>query len=132
MHYRHSAARSAHNADRRAGVGGGVRIDVHDVGVTRNGHTILHDVNLTIGPGELVAIIGASGAGKSTLLDAIAGIRPPTSGTVHIDGVQQRRAEPAPPPRLRPPGRSHPPRPARRRHPPLRSPAPHADRHASR
>ena len=66
----------------------GVRIDVRDVGVTRNGHPILHDVNLTIEPGELVAIIGASGAGKSTLLDAIAGIRPPTSGTVHIDGVR--------------------------------------------
>jgi ABC-type multidrug transport system ATPase subunit len=75
------------------GVGGGVHIDVHDVGVTRNGHPILHDVNLTIGPGELVAIIGASGAGKSTLLDAIAGIRPPTSGTVQIDGV--RSGEPS-------------------------------------
>ena len=74
-------------------VGGGVRIDVHDVGVTRNGHPILHDVNLIIEPGELVAIIGASGAGKSTLLDAIAGIRPPTSGTVHIDGV--RSGEPS-------------------------------------
>ncbi len=75
------------------GVGGGVRIDVHDVGVTRNGHSILHDVNLTIRPGELVAIIGASGAGKSTLLDAIAGTRPPNSGTVNIDGV--RSGEPS-------------------------------------
>ena len=74
-------------------VGGGVGIDVADLGVTRNGHPILHDVDLTIGSGELVAIIGASGAGKSTLLDAIAGIRPPTSGTVHIDGV--RSGEPS-------------------------------------
>ena len=79
--------------DRYAGPSNGVRIDVHDVGVTRNGHTILHDVNLTIGPGELVAIIGASGAGKSTLLDAIAGIRPPTSGTIHVDG--ERSGEPS-------------------------------------
>jgi ABC-type multidrug transport system ATPase subunit len=70
------------------GAATGVRIDVRDVGVTRNGHAILRDVNLSIEPGELVAIIGASGAGKSTLLDAIAGIRPPTSGTVHVDGVE--------------------------------------------
>jgi ABC-type multidrug transport system ATPase subunit len=71
----------------------GVRIDVHGVDVTRNGRRLLHDVDLTIGPGELVAIIGASGAGKSTLLDAIAGIRPPTAGTVLIDGV--RSGEPS-------------------------------------
>jgi ABC-type multidrug transport system ATPase subunit len=42
----------------------------------------LRDVSLTIGHGELMAIIGGSGSGKTTLLDAISGLRPPSSGTV--------------------------------------------------
>jgi len=42
----------------------------------------LRDVSLTVGHGELVAIIGGSGSGKTTLLDAMSGLRPPSSGTV--------------------------------------------------
>src|ERR1700728_80945 len=42
----------------------------------------LRDVSLTVGRGELVAIIGGSGSGKTTLLDAMSGLRPPSSGTV--------------------------------------------------
>ena len=42
----------------------------------------LRDVSLTIGHGELVAIIGGSGSGKTTLLDAMSGLRPPSSGAV--------------------------------------------------
>jgi ABC-type multidrug transport system ATPase subunit len=42
----------------------------------------LRDVSLTIGHGELIAIIGGSGSGKTTLLDAMSGLRPPSSGTV--------------------------------------------------
>jgi ABC-type multidrug transport system ATPase subunit len=48
----------------------------------------LRDVSLTVGNGELMAIIGGSGSGKTTLLDAMSGLRPPSSGTVarSIDG----------------------------------------------
>ena len=42
----------------------------------------LRDVSLTVGHGELMAIIGGSGSGKTTLLDAMSGLRPPSSGTV--------------------------------------------------
>jgi ABC-type multidrug transport system ATPase subunit len=42
----------------------------------------LRDVTLTVGNGELMAIIGGSGSGKTTLLDAMSGLRPPSSGTV--------------------------------------------------
>ena len=42
----------------------------------------LRDVSLTVGYGELMAIIGGSGSGKTTLLDAMSGLRPPSSGTV--------------------------------------------------
>jgi ABC-type multidrug transport system ATPase subunit len=42
----------------------------------------LRDVSLTVGRGELMAIIGGSGSGKTTLLDAMSGLRPPSSGSV--------------------------------------------------
>jgi ABC-type polysaccharide/polyol phosphate transport system ATPase subunit len=46
----------------------------------------LRDVNLSIGKGERVGVIGANGAGKSTLLRLLARIYPPTLGTVSIQG----------------------------------------------
>ncbi|HYH37082.1 MAG TPA: ABC transporter ATP-binding protein [Azospirillum sp.] len=44
-------------------------------------------IDLTIAPGELVAVIGPSGCGKSTLLRLIAGFLEPLEGTVLLDGV---------------------------------------------
>ena len=49
--------------------------------------TILSDIDLSIGDGESVAILGPSGSGKSTLLGLMAGLDHPTSGEVAIDGV---------------------------------------------
>jgi putative ABC transport system ATP-binding protein len=49
--------------------------------------TILRDIDFTLNKGETAAIVGASGSGKSTLLSIVAGLDTPTSGTVHIDGV---------------------------------------------
>jgi putative ABC transport system ATP-binding protein len=49
--------------------------------------TILRDIHFTLGKGETAAIVGASGSGKSTLLSIVAGLDTPSSGTVHIDGV---------------------------------------------
>lgn len=46
----------------------------------------LKDLNLTICDGERVAIIGHNGAGKSSFLKMLAGIYPPTSGTMQVDG----------------------------------------------
>src|SRR5471030_2717508 len=47
----------------------------------------VRDINLTIAPKEIVAIIGPSGCGKSTLLNMIAGLYAPTSGTVVYKGA---------------------------------------------
>lgn len=48
--------------------------------------TILDDLTFTIPPSRFIGIIGPSGAGKSSLLHAIAGLRPPTTGTILADG----------------------------------------------
>ncbi|GAB3840879.1 hypothetical protein GCM10027610_049240 [Dactylosporangium cerinum] len=51
------------------------------------GHDVLHGVDLTIRPGERLAIVGLSGAGKSTLGMLIAGVDRPTAGSVCVGGV---------------------------------------------
>ena len=47
----------------------------------------LADVTFTLNPGEAIGVIGPSGAGKSTLAQLLLGLRPPTQGSIHVDGV---------------------------------------------
>jgi len=47
----------------------------------------LRDVSLRIGAGEFVGLIGRNGGGKSTLLRIVAGIYPPTTGSVRVEGA---------------------------------------------
>ncbi len=58
-------------------------------GLTRayGSHLAIADVSLQVADGELVTIVGPSGCGKSTLLRCLAGLLPPTSGRVVLDGV---------------------------------------------
>jgi glutamate transport system ATP-binding protein len=47
---------------------------------------VLKDINLTVGRGEVVVIIGPSGSGKSTLCRTVNGLEPVESGTITVDG----------------------------------------------
>jgi NitT/TauT family transport system ATP-binding protein len=54
---------------------------------SRGGQLVaLKDISLDVGPGEFVALVGPSGCGKSTLLMLVAGLIPPTTGSVVIGG----------------------------------------------
>ena len=53
---------------------------------TYDGVTILDDINLEIGEGEIVSILGPSGCGKTTLLNLILGITDADSGKLLFDG----------------------------------------------
>jgi putative ABC transport system ATP-binding protein len=48
---------------------------------------VLVDINFDVMPGDYIALMGPSGSGKSTLLNLIAGIDKPTSGEIHVGGV---------------------------------------------
>ncbi|GAA1735609.1 ABC transporter ATP-binding protein [Luedemannella helvata] len=52
-----------------------------------DGRDVLHGVDLTLAPGERLAMVGPSGAGKSTLGRLLAGIHRPRTGSITVDGV---------------------------------------------
>jgi phosphonate transport system ATP-binding protein len=62
-------------------------LEIRDLRVVYpEGIEALTSVNLSVGRGEIVALIGRSGSGKSTLLRCINGLQPFTSGSVRVDG----------------------------------------------
>jgi putative ABC transport system ATP-binding protein len=63
--------------------------------------TALQDVDLTVGPGEFVAVTGPSGCGKSTLLNLIGGLDSPTTGEIRLRGERIDQAGEARRARLR-------------------------------
>jgi ATP-binding cassette, subfamily B, bacterial len=54
----------------------------------------LHDINLTIRPGEKIALVGPNGAGKTTLIKILTRLYDPTEGTILIDGIDIRELDP--------------------------------------
>lgn len=64
------------------------------LGVRRAGVQALRDVDLTVAPGETIALMGRNGAGKSTLLNTFVGLVEPTAGTVRVSGAVPHRASP--------------------------------------
>ena len=69
-------------------------LSIESLNVGYGSTRVLNDVNLDVGRGELVALLGSSGCGKTTLLRSIAGFVMPESGTIKVDG---RDIAPLPP-----------------------------------
>jgi ATP-binding cassette subfamily B multidrug efflux pump len=67
------------------------RVELCDVSFSYRGETrVLHDVNLTIEPGQTVALVGPTGAGKTTIANLVARLYEVTEGVVKIDGHDVR------------------------------------------
>lgn len=62
---------------------------------------VLHDINLSVHPGEIVILTGPSGSGKTTLLTMLGGLRAAQSGSLRILGAELLHADPATLTRLR-------------------------------
>ncbi|MBV9377457.1 MAG: ABC transporter ATP-binding protein [Alphaproteobacteria bacterium] len=75
-------------------IGESTKLSIRGVGKTYGAVTALADANLDLREGELVTLLGPSGSGKTTLLMTVAGLVPPTTGDIWIDG---RLATHAPP-----------------------------------
>ncbi|GAA3636148.1 ABC transporter ATP-binding protein [Lactobacillus hamsteri] len=60
---------------------------IKDLSYKKNQKTILHDVNLNLDQGKIVALLGENGAGKTTLMRIIAGVAKNYKGEVEVDGT---------------------------------------------
>jgi len=61
-------------------------LDVQGLSLKRGGSQVLHDINLTLRPGQVLGVLGPNGAGKSSLLGALCGELAPSAGRVHLVG----------------------------------------------
>jgi energy-coupling factor transport system ATP-binding protein len=78
------SANSLHQTS--ASVPGAALVELRGVEVRHGDVPALRDIDLTIGRGEIVAVMGRNGAGKTTLLRSIAGVHEPFRGSVTVDG----------------------------------------------
>jgi branched-chain amino acid transport system ATP-binding protein len=69
-------------------------LEVHRLNAGYGRAQVLFDIDLDVGQGEVVALLGRNGAGKSTTLKAIMGLVPPRSGKIVFDGTLLKSLEP--------------------------------------
>lgn len=61
--------------------------DVRALNVAYGQSQVLHGIDMSVKPGEIVAVVGRNGMGKSTLMKSLIGVIPSTSGEIDVDGV---------------------------------------------
>ena len=62
-------------------------LDVRNLNVAYGQSQVLHGVNFTVTPGEILAVVGRNGMGKSTLMKSLIGVMPTRSGQVMVGGT---------------------------------------------
>ncbi len=77
---------TTHGESPQAGSGPAALLEVRGIDVSYGDVQVLHGLTLTVGEGEIVALLGANGAGKTTTLRAVAGLRRPTRGEILFRG----------------------------------------------
>ncbi|CAB1128827.1 ABC transporter-like protein [Candidatus Hydrogenisulfobacillus filiaventi] len=60
---------------------------VEEVSRHLDGRLVVHPLSFTLPPGRILALCGANGAGKSTVLKMVAGVLPPSGGSIRLDGL---------------------------------------------
>jgi branched-chain amino acid transport system ATP-binding protein len=70
-------------------------LSIEDLTAGYDGAPVIRDVSLHVGPGEVVALLGANGAGKTTTLKAVSGIVHPLRGRIVFDGADTAKVAPA-------------------------------------
>jgi ATP-binding cassette subfamily B protein RaxB len=67
---------------------GAVKLENITFTYSENEPAVLNNINLTINPGESIALVGPSGCGKTTLMKVMMGLFKPTQGKVLVDGIE--------------------------------------------
>ncbi|HWM48824.1 MAG TPA: urea ABC transporter ATP-binding subunit UrtE [Xanthobacteraceae bacterium] len=62
-------------------------LEVRNLNVAYGQSEVLHGVDLSVAPGEIVAVVGRNGMGKSTLMKSLIGVMPARSGNVLVDNI---------------------------------------------
>ena len=62
-------------------------LDVRNLNVAYGQSQVLHGVNFTVAPGQILAVVGRNGMGKSTLMKSLIGVMPSRSGQVLVGGT---------------------------------------------
>jgi putative spermidine/putrescine transport system ATP-binding protein len=69
-------------------------LDIHQLNKQFGATSVVQDFGMNIRQGEFVTLLGPSGCGKSTVLRMVAGFETPTSGAIHIDGMDMTSVSP--------------------------------------
>ncbi|MEB3186420.1 MAG: heme ABC exporter ATP-binding protein CcmA [bacterium] len=62
-------------------------LEVHQLTKAFDGRPVLKGISFQVGAGEIVGLLGPNGAGKTTTLQMLVGLTLPTSGSIHVDGL---------------------------------------------